>query len=449
MRFSCSPNGVPADSVPGWLCTPPRAPVRGRTKTGGSQRGPSEEVRPKGYRCGPWVTEEGGRLRLLLAVLRYLPALGGATRLVQLVAEGAAKRGHSVTVVTQAEPYTPAEETLGGVRILRIRMGHVAGFRVPRGYLRLLRSLDADVFNPTGNRIWDVDYYLPFARSFDWPQVITPMGFYHYWMRRGLLRWLYYDQYLPGRLRAFDGYVALTQGERDQVVGWKYPADRTRVIPVGIDLSEFAKPRERLESVRRAWDLPSPRVAVYVGGLYDNKRVDRLIRAVAATRGRWGLVVIGLDVPGTPYDRAHCEKLSRELSAPIRFLGALPRPAVVDALYSCDAYVQGSSFEGFGISLLEAMAAGRPFVAFESGAARELSVTGAGVCVRSEDEMARALLSVPAQSEQMGKAGRSAVREYSEERMVDRTLELYRAIQRSGRPVAEGSVAANDGAARI
>ncbi|MGA8711058.1 MAG: glycosyltransferase family 4 protein [Thermoplasmata archaeon] len=370
-------------------------------------------------------------MRIVLPVLRYLPALGGATRHVQLLAEGFAQRGHAVTVVTQSEPNTPTEETIGGVRVFRLGMRRVAGFRVPKGYLRLLHTLDADVLLQTGNRIWNVDYYLPFAGFFDWPQVIMPLGFYHYWMRQGFVRWLYYEQYLPGRLRKFDGYVALTQSEKDQVVGWKYPADRAHVIPVGIDLQEFDHPPQNAASVREAWGLSTPRVAVYVGGLYDNKRVDRLVRAVAATRGSWGLVVVGVDIPGTDYDRAHCESLARELSASVRFLGPTPRPNVLNALFAADAYVQGSAFEGFGIGLLEAMAAGRPFVAFDAGAARELSETGAGIVVRSEAEMAQALSTLPDRGEELGKVGRAAVRQYSVERMIDRHLEVYRSVQRT------------------
>ena len=376
-------------------------------------------------------------MRILLPVLRYVPALGGATRLVQLIAEGAAARGHSVTVVTQAEPETPPEETIAGVRVLRLRMRRLAGFRVPRGYLRLLRSLDADLLQQNGNRIWNVDYYLPFARSFEWPQVIMPMGFYHYWMRPGLVRWLYYDRYFAGRLRAFDGYIALTRGERDQVVGWGYPADRVRVIPVGIDLSEFTGPTTPSESVRKGWGLATPRIALFVGGFYDNKRVDRLVRAVAATHGAWGLVVIGVDVPGNPYDRAHCESLARALSAPVRFVGPVSRSAVLDALFSADAYVQASAFEGFGIGLVEAMAAGRPFVAFDAGIARELSEAGAGICVRSEAEMASALTDLPERSEAMGRAARVASREYSNDRMIERVLELYAAVLH-GRPPSAG-----------
>ena len=373
-------------------------------------------------------------MRIVLPVLRYLPALGGATRLVQLIAEGAAARGHAVTVVTQTEPETPTEETIGGVRVLRLQMRRVAGFRVPRGYLRLLRSLDADLLQQNGNRIWNVDYYLPFANSFEWPQVIMPMGFYHYWMRPGPLRTVYYDWYFARRLRAFEGYFALTEGERDQVVGWGYPADQVRVIPVGIDLREFAHPPDDLTAIRKAWLLPSPRVAVYAGGFYDNKRVDRLIRAVAATQGQWGLVIAGPDIPGTPYDRAHCEALAIQLSASVRFLGPLPRPSLLAALHAADAYVQGSAFEGFGIGLLEGMAAGKPFVAFDAGAAREFSSHGAGICVGSVEEMTRALLALPGRTDEMAREALSLARKFTVDRMVEQTLELYRSVGHGDRP---------------
>jgi glycosyltransferase involved in cell wall biosynthesis len=123
--------------------------------------------------------------------------------------------------------------------------------------------------------------------------------------------------------------------------------------------------------------------------------------------------------------------LARELSAPVRFLGVVPRTTLVASLFAADAYVQGSEFEGFGIGLLEAMAAGRPFVSFDAGAARELSRTGAGLCVRTEEEMARALATLPERGEEMGRTGRASVREYSEARMVDRVLELYHAVVRT------------------
>ncbi|MFZ1024300.1 MAG: glycosyltransferase family 4 protein [Thermoplasmata archaeon] len=374
-------------------------------------------------------------MRIVIAIHRYFPATGGSERTAQVIAEGAALRGHEVTVVTQAEPGAPAREALHGVTVIRIEMRKFGRFRIPRGYLALLRSLPADVFHLHGNRIWCVDYYLPWARSFSWPQVITPHGFYHYWMRRGFVRWLYYQHYFPGRLRAFGAYSAHTEGERDQAVSWGYPLDRIEVIPASVDLVEFTSPPNNVRALRAGWGLPTPRIGLFVGALFDNKRVDRLIRAVTATHGEWGLVVIGGDGPDSPYDRAHCEQLARQLAAPVRFLGAQPRSVVVSAMFAADAYLQGSAFEGFGVSLLEAMAAGRPFIAFDTGAARELSRTGAGFSVQSEDELIERLKVPPAQLESMGAVGREAVRAYTPERMIDRYLAVYQSVAR--RPGAE------------
>ncbi len=370
-------------------------------------------------------------MKIVHSVFRYLPVSGGATRLVQLLAEGAAARGHDVTVVTQEEPGAPSEETIAGVRVLRVPIRRVGKFRLPRGYRALLHRLDADVFQLNGNRIWNADFYLPYARSFDWPQAIMPMGFYHYWMRRGLLRWFYYDRYFAGRIRAFGRYLALTGAEREQVVGWGYPPERARVLPVGVDLEEFARSPADPAALRSAWRLPVRQVAVYAGGLYDNKRVDRLVRAVAGTRGEWGLVVLGPDVPGHPYDRAHCEALARELGAPVRFLGAVPRTELVTSFFAADAYVQASAFEGFGITLVEAMATGRPFVAFDAGVARDVAARGAGVVVSSEEEMSRALVDLPRRARERGSAARLVAQDYSVAQMVDRALEQYRAIARN------------------
>ena len=349
--------------------------------------------------------------------------------MVQLLAEGYASRGHTVTVVTQEEPSSPSEEEVGGVRVLRLRMSHAGRFRVPQGYLRLLRRTEADVFHLHGNRIWCADYYFPFARTFDWPQVITPHGFYHYWMRPAPSPGSLLRTVLSRPVACVPGLHRSHRGRADPGRGLGYPPQRIRVIPNGIDLSEFDRTPASRDSVRAAWGLESRRIALTVGGCYDNKRVDRLVRAIAATRGEWGLVVVGPDVPGSPYDRIHCEQLAKELHAPVRFLGPQPRSSVLDAFSSSDAYVQASAFEGFGVSLLEAMAAGLPFIAFDAGAARELSRTGAGFCVSSGEEMVARLRELPGRGVEMGRVARRAVPDWSSDRMVERHLEVYRSVQ--------------------
>ena len=379
-------------------------------------------------------------MRVLLASHRYFPVPGGTERHVQLLAEGLARRGHSATVLTQSEPGVPREETLNGVRVARMPVRSFAGIRWPLGYLKRLRSLGADVFHLTGNRIWCADFYFPFARRFDWPQVLTGLGFYQYAMHPTRFDRWYFERYLPRQIAKFDRYTALTGFERDQLLGWGVPAERIAWVPTGIALGEFASPPRPPAEVRHGWGIKAPNVAVYAGGFFENKRVDRLVDAVARTNGRWGLVVVGRDRPESPYSAA--AMATRANAAGVEFVapGALTRAETVSALFAADAVVLGSEYEGFGIVLLEAMAAARPFVAFPSAGAAELAATGGGILVSTVEECAGALtrLEDAGVRSELGRLGRAAVVEYTDDRMVDRFVEVYeRAVSaRSARRAA-------------
>ena len=367
-------------------------------------------------------------MRILLANHRYFPAPGGTERVVQTLAENLAHRGHHVTVLTQMEPEVPEEEWINGVRVIRIPTRSVAGARIPSAYLRHLRSVDADLFHLHGNRIWCADFYFPVARLFDWPQVLTGHGFYQYEMHpRPRDRW-YFERYFPWAVRAFDAYVCLTEHERDQLRSWGVPDARLQRIPEGAEVGEFASAPQSMESVRARWALPTPHVAVYAGGFFENKRIDRLIEAVARVRDRWGLVLLGRDVPASPHNAAYCAARAQQLGVSVRILGAVPRPDVVSSFLAADAIVSASEYEGFGISIAEALAAGRPFVAWRAGAIPEMAASGGGFVVDSDAAFGDALtrLEDEAVRDAMGRQGRVASKDWSVDVMVSRHIELYR-----------------------
>ena len=368
-----------------------------------------------------------GGVRLVLSSHSYFPAVGGVERLIQSIAEGAAEQGIDTTVVTRQDPGTARREQLHGVNIVRIPVVRVGGFHIPRGYRSTLRSLRPDVLHLSGNRVWSVDFYLPFAGTFDWAQVMTGHGFYQYEMhRRPWDRW-YFERYLPRRIRRFEVYAASIEHERAQLLSWGVAAERVELVPDGIPLGEFAEPRSDAATVRARWGLKTPLVAFYAGGFYENKRVDRLVRAVAATGGSWGLVATGRDLPDSPYSREKVRRLASEVRASALFRDIVPRPEFLDSIAAADAVVLGSSYEGFGLFLLEAMAMGRPFVAYRTGVAPDLAARGAGFCVDSEAEFVGALrqLEDPGLRARMGARGREVVHDYSIERVVRRYLAIY------------------------
>ena len=108
-----------------------------------------------------------------------------------------------------------------------------------------------------------------------------------------------------------------------------------------------------------------PLRVLYIGRLDSYKRLDWLLEALSTLQSPWQLAVVG-DGPR----RAHFERLAERLSFPtssVRFYGRLDEAAKLHQLSLSDVLVlpSESSNEAFGIVQLEAMAAGRPSLAFD------------------------------------------------------------------------------------
>jgi len=99
--------------------------------------------------------------------------------------------------------------------------------------------------------------------------------------------------------------------------------------------------------------------------LLGYRRIDVAVRAATAARRQ--LVIVG--------DGPERERLESLAGPTVRLTGWLPRPELVDLFARCHAYVVPGE-EDFGIAPVEAMAAGKPVVAFARGGAGETVVDG-------------------------------------------------------------------------
>jgi glycosyltransferase involved in cell wall biosynthesis len=153
------------------------------------------------------------------------------------------------------------------------------------------------------------------------------------------------------------------------------------VIPELIDLAEW----RRLLAVHPA--ASSGFTVLFVGRFYRRKRVDILLRAAAALRHR----IPDLEVrmvgagPCGPYLRQLSGEL--KLDGAVTWLGDISRSQLIAEYNRADIFCLPSVQEGFGIVLLEAMAAGKPIVAARAAAIPEVAPHGLLVEPDSEEAL--------------------------------------------------------------
>jgi glycosyltransferase involved in cell wall biosynthesis len=202
---------------------------------------------------------------------------------------------------------------------------------------------------------------------------------------------------------------------------------KVRMVHNGIDAARYAG--ADAAAFRAAHGLGDAPVAGMAGRLRPWKGQARFLRAilrVAEGRPEARFLIIG----GDPFGAAdgYAASLpplaeSLGLSGRVTFTGQLDdiRPA----LAALDVFVHPGDPEPFGLVTVEAMALGKPVVAFAHGALPEIVLDGeTGMLVPPRDEAALgdavlSLLADPARRESFGAAGRSRVHEkFTMERMA-------------------------------
>ncbi len=179
---------------------------------------------------------------------------------------------------------------------------------------------------------------------------------------------------------------------------------------------------------------PSSPVVLSVSNFYPYKGHADLIEAaarVAADLPEVVFLLVGRDAGTLEASVRRCR--DKGLERNIRFPGS--RPDVPDLVRASDLFVHPSHEEGFSNAILEAMAGGKPVVAFDVGGNPEAvgdGETGLLAPLRRPGSLADAmvrLLRDPELRNAMGKRGRErAVQDFSIERMVREMEALYTSL---------------------
>lgn len=267
---------------------------------------------------------------------------------------------------------------------------------------------------------------LPVARRHRLPLVVTVHGFdvTNREMRRGW-RGARYVRRTRRVFRYASRIVAVSDFIAAQAIeGFGADPGRIRVLPIGLP------PPNPVAVATEARDL------VFVGRLVAKKGVPDLIAALDMLAGREQRPTVAIIGDGPL--RAGLEADARERGLAVEFLGALPPPAVAEALASARLLVAPSrtapdgDAEGFGMVFIEAAAAGTPAIAYRHGGVPEAIIDGVtGVLADEGDVVGLAqaiddLLGDPARRAALGQAALARARaDFDIERCTGRLVALY------------------------
>lgn len=229
---------------------------------------------------------------------------------------------------------------------------------------------------------------------------------------------------------ATDQLVFVSQHDRDRCVqAGLAPADKSTVIPNGIDLSPYRVAQDK-DQLRKRFGAPTGApVITFVGRLDHQKGLNPLLAAFAGLASPVPQPVLWIIGEGPLRDELKASVQQHGLETRVVFWGY--QSPVTDYLFASDLFVLPSLYEAMPITLLEALAAGLPCVATDVGDNRSIIEPGVnGLIVAPGDESAlqqamQRLLDDSGLRNQMKVNNLIKINNFDEQLMVERLQIIY------------------------
>ena len=380
-------------------------------------------------------------MKFLQLVHTLDPSVGGVATAVVALSRGLARRGHKIDIVVLDEPSASWIENVD-LAVHALGSG-LTSYRYSRVLLPWLRQHGGDYDRVIVNGMWQ---YLSFAAwrryaGSSVPYYVFPHGMLDPWFKetfplKHLKKWLYWPWAEYRVLRDAAAVIFTSEEECLQARRsfWLYRA-REKVSPLGVEASPIS-PNAKSEFLSRYPQLQNTRNFLFLGRLHPKKGCDILLDAFARIRSNdpVSLIMAGPDQISWESDlRRQVARLN--LTNRIVFTGMLQGAMKQGALASADAFVLPSHQENFGISVVEALAAGVPvLISNRVNIWREIDADRAGY-VESDDLagttrlLQRWIDTPPAERETMRQNARNCFEQRFEiDRAVDSLLQVLNEV---------------------
>jgi N-acetyl-alpha-D-glucosaminyl L-malate synthase BshA len=356
------------------------------------------------------------------------PLIGGSGILATALGSELARRGHEVYFFSYAQPVRldlPQE----GLHFHRVEVANNPLFPCPDYTLPLAVKM-TEVARSKQLDLFHVHYAVPHALAAclasqmlgpSAPRIVTTL---HGTDTTLLGQDPDYRTAIEHALVHSDAVTAVSQNLRDQTQETFGLKRRIDVIP---NFFTPNKPKRSREEVRRELGLTDEFLVLHMSSLRPVKRIDLLLRTIAASRNRERLRLFIL--AGGSFDPY--EPLLDELNIRASVIMRQNTAVVEEYVAAADAGLYTSEYESFGLSILETMFYGKPVVAFSVGGIPE--VIGDACPLYSFGDVTAAaagldaLVESPNLARELGERSRNrALERFSADRIVPQYEALYR-----------------------
>ncbi len=321
----------------------------------------------------------------ILILTEYFPASEKAdiTGGVEARAYNVAKRlsrKHNVKIISSWRKGLKRKEDFGKIKVYRVGPNHE--YSHSAGYLSRSRFVKAAI--KFGSKLKNIDIvdgynfttYLPayrIAKKLGKKSIAT----YHEtwigkWLKNnGIITGIPYEimeRYLI-KLK-YDKIISVSDFTKKKLVEKGVKKNKIEVIPNGVDLSEFRKIKTEKENKK---------IICCINRLTKNKRVSDIIKAISLVKQEFPS--IKLKIIGKGPEMKKLKKLVKilDLQKNTEFFGFVKKNEdVIKILKSSDIFCSASVVEGFGMVVVEAMAANIPYICSDIEPFKEITENGKG-----------------------------------------------------------------------
>lgn len=310
------------------------------------------------------------RMKILHVCPNFYPVHGGIENFVFNLSKNLVKDGYGVTVVTSnkvpgSKRQLPSEKIKDGIKIRRFGFKKFSRYNTSVAALKYILNENFDILHIHG--IGFFSDAIPLIKFLGKGKVVlsTHGGIFHT-KKMKMIKNIYFNT--MGRIagRFSDKIIAVSEHDKKFM---ESVVDKKKIVVVknGINWKKVGK-------IKRDGN---GKTLVYFGRLASNKRVDKLLYLVKNLKisiPDVRLFVVGADW-GVKRELADLVK-DLAINKNVIFVGELDDKKLYKILSKSDIFLLASEYEGFGISVIEAMAAGLPVVVNNIETLRELVQNG-------------------------------------------------------------------------